>query len=53
MMQVAAADDLGPAVGTKAPDIGAPLEQSGKPRTLASLQGDKGTVLFFFRSAAW
>lgn len=48
-----AADDLGPASGSKAPDIGTPLDQSGKPRTLASLMGDKGVVLFFFRSAAW
>jgi peroxiredoxin len=46
-------DDLGPATGTKAPDIGTPLDQSGKPRSFASLMGDKGTVFFFFRSAAW
>jgi peroxiredoxin len=50
---VAAADDLGPATGTKAPDIGTPLDQSGKPRSLASLMGHKGMVFFFFRSAAW
>ena len=49
----AAGDDLGPATGTKAPDIGTPLDQSGKPRSLASLMGDKGMVFFFFRSAAW
>jgi len=48
-----AADDLGPAIGSKVPDIGTPLDQSGKPRTLASLMGEKGVVLFFFRSAAW
>ena len=48
-----AQDDLGPATGTKAPDIGTPLDQSGKPRSFASLMGDKGTVFFFFRSAAW
>ena len=53
MIQAAAAEDLGPAIGTKAPDIGAPLDQSGKQQTLASLQGDKGMVLFFFRSAGW
>jgi peroxiredoxin len=49
----AADDDLGPATGTKAPDIGTPLDQSGKPRSFASLMGDKGMVFFFFRSAAW
>ena len=39
--------------GTKAPDIGAPLDQNSKPRPLASLMGDKGLVLFFFRSTVW
>jgi hypothetical protein len=53
MIQAAAADDFGPATGTKAPDIGAPFDQSGKPRAFASLLGAKGVVLFFFRSAAW
>ena len=53
MVQTAAAQDLGPAVGTKAPDIGMPLDQSGQPRTIASLMGSKGVVLFFFRSAVW
>jgi peroxiredoxin len=48
-----AADDLGPAIGTKAPDIGTPLDQTGKPRSFGSLMGEKGTVFFFFRSAAW
>lgn len=52
-VQGAAAADLGPAVGTKAPDIGTPLDQSGQPRSLASLMGDKGVVLFFFRSTVW
>src|SRR5258708_9090585 len=50
---VVVVDDRGAATGTKAPDIGAPLDQSGKPRSLASLMGDKGMVFFFFRSAAW
>jgi peroxiredoxin len=45
--------DLGPPTGTKAPIIGTPLDETGKPRSLESLMGDKGLVLFFFRSAAW
>ena len=45
--------DLGPAVNANAPDIGTPPDQTGKPRALASLMGDKGLVLFFFRSADW
>lgn len=54
MIQVAvAADDLELGVGTQAPDLGTPLDQTGKPRALVSLMGEKGVVLFFFRSAAW
>src|SRR5262245_32973737 len=49
----AAAQDLGPAVGARAPEIGAPLDQTGKPRALESLMGDKGLILFFFRSTVW
>src|SRR5437879_2489428 len=45
--------DLGPAVGTKVPAIGMPQDETGKPRSLESVAGEKGTVLFFFRSAAW
>jgi peroxiredoxin len=45
--------DLGPPVNAKAPDIGTPQDQTGKPRTLNSLMGEKGLVLFFFRSAGW
>jgi peroxiredoxin len=45
--------DLGPAVDAKVPDIGTPPDQTGRPRSLASLMGEKGLVLFFFRSAAW
>jgi peroxiredoxin len=45
--------DLGPAVNAKAPDIGTPLDQTGKPRSLASLMGAKGLVLFFVRSVVW
>jgi peroxiredoxin len=51
--QTASADDLGPPVGAKVPDIGTPADQTGVPRTLSSLMGDKGLVLFFFRSADW
>jgi len=45
--------DLGPPVNAKAPDIGTPADQTGAARTLNSLMGEKGLVLFFFRSAAW
>ena len=48
-----AAEDFGPALGAKVPDIGTPLDQTGKPRPLDSVMGEKGVVLFFFRSAAW
>ena len=47
------AEDLGPAIGTKAPDIGIRLDQSGKPRQLSDLMGRNGLVLFFYRSADW
>ena len=50
---VNAAEDLGPAVGARVPDIGSPPDQTGKPRTLQSLMGQNGLVLFFFRSADW
>lgn len=45
--------DLGPAVGSKVPTIGMPQDETGKPRSLESVSGEKGTVLFFFRSASW
>jgi peroxiredoxin len=45
--------DLGPAVNAKAPDIGMPLDHTGKPRSLSSLMGEKGLVLFFVRSVVW
>jgi hypothetical protein len=48
-----AADDRGPATGTKMPDIGTPADQTGTPRAMASLMGGKGMVFLFFRSAAW
>jgi peroxiredoxin len=47
-----AADDLGPAVGTVL-DIGTPKDQTGTPRTMASLSGEKGIVFAFFRAASW
>jgi peroxiredoxin len=45
--------DLGPDVGTKVPPIGTPLDSTETPRTLQSLMGEKGVVLFFFRAASW
>jgi peroxiredoxin len=47
------AEDLGPPVGSQAPTIGSPLDQTGRPRAMADLMGSKGLVLMFFRSAAW
>jgi peroxiredoxin len=47
------AEDLGPAIGTTAPDIGTRLDQLGRPHRLADLMGRNGLVLFFFRSADW
>jgi peroxiredoxin len=52
-LPVNAAEDLGPAIGARAPDIGSPSDQTGAPRTLQSLMGQNGLVLFFFRSADW
>src|SRR6266849_2442806 len=49
----ASAEDLGPPVATKAPDIGTRLDQTGKPRRLSDLIGRNGLVLMFFRSADW
>jgi peroxiredoxin len=47
------AEDLGPPVGTPAPDIGTRLDQLGKPHRLTDLMGRNGLILFFFRSADW
>jgi peroxiredoxin len=49
----AQAQEFGPRIGTKVPDIGTPSDQTGAQRSLSSLMGDKGLVLFFFRSADW
>ncbi len=43
------AEDLGPPVGTTAPDIGTRLDQLGKPHQLPDLMGRNGLVLFFGR----
>jgi hypothetical protein len=43
---------LGPQVGQKVPDFTLP-DQHGQPRRLASLMGEKGLVLVFYRSADW
>ena len=45
--------ELGPPINAKAPDIGTPRDFTGTPRSLQSLMGEKGLVLFFFRSADW
>lgn len=42
----------GPNPGDQVPAFTLP-DQSGQSRTLASLQGPKGLVLLFFRSADW
>ncbi len=49
----ASAEELGPPVGAEAPNIGMPLDQTGKPRALADLVSKNGLVLLFFRSADW
>jgi peroxiredoxin len=53
LSQLSAAEELGPQIGARVPDIGSPPDQSGTPRTLQSLMGQNGLVLFFFRSADW
>ncbi len=45
--------ELGPATGAAAPSIGAPQDETGRPRALDTLMGPNGLVLVFFRSAAW
>jgi len=48
----AAAADLGPAIGSIAPDIRL-MDASGTERTLADLAEENGTVVFFNRSLDW
>lgn len=43
---------LGPQVGQKAVAFRLP-DQQGRPQTLASVGGPKGTMLVFFRSSDW
>ena len=52
-ISIVSAEDLGPAVGLKAPAIGTLPDQTGAPRAMAELMGSKGLVLVFFRSAQW
>jgi peroxiredoxin len=47
-----AASASGPNPGEMVPHFTLP-DQSGQLRSLASLQGPKGLVLLFFRSADW
>lgn len=49
----AAAADLGPPIGAKAPALGRLPDHTGKARTLADLSGPKGVVLMFFRAVSW
>jgi peroxiredoxin len=49
----ARAQEFGPRIGAKVPEIGTPSDQTGTQRSLSSIMGDKGLVLFFFRSADW
>ena len=53
VLAAAVGEDLGPPVGMAAPDIGTPLDQTGKARALGDLMGKNGLVLLFFRSAEW
>jgi hypothetical protein len=43
---------IGLPVGEKAPDFSL-SDQFGNPQSLATLQGEHGTALLFFRSADW
>jgi len=43
---------LGPQVGQQAITFQLP-DQNGRPQTLASVAGPKGTMLVFFRSSDW
>jgi hypothetical protein len=43
---------IGPRVGVVVPPVSG-VDQFGKPQSLASVRGSKGTMLVFFRSAEW
>ena len=43
---------LGPQVGETIPDFTLP-DQTGAPRTLDSIMGERGAMLVFHRSADW
>lgn len=50
--QVVDVTTLGPQVGQKVVGFQLP-DQQGRPQTLASVAGPKGTMLVFFRSSDW
>ncbi len=45
-------DAIGPRVGTAAPAFSG-IDQFGRTHTLASVSGEQGAMLVFFRSADW
>ena len=45
-------DDWGPPVGATLPALAA-ADQTGAPCDLASLAGEQGLLLFFYRSVNW
>lgn len=49
---VAQSHNFGPAIGATLPAVSAP-DQAGATRTLASLAGERGTVLLVTRAADW
>ena len=51
-VQAAYQDDWGPPIGAALPAVAA-ADQTGAQRDLASLAGEQGLLLFFFRSANW
>jgi peroxiredoxin len=48
-----ASPEPGPSAGMAFPHELSALDQFGKPRTLASVMGEKGAAIFFVRSADW
>lgn len=51
VLAVSASAQLAP--GAKVPARFSAIDTAGKPRSLSSVAGQKGTVLVFFRSARW